>query len=138
MEKHIGSCRCGDLEFHFKGEPLNTIFCYCEECQKLTGSDKWFGLWVPRANFEITKGAPLTYSRVGDSGAEVVYLFCGTCSTVVCAEVTAGDFYSVSATSLKLNPFPPKMAIYVSSSPTWAVLPEDVPNFDILPPGMGR
>ncbi|MDW6002846.1 GFA family protein [Vibrio mangrovi] len=137
MEKHIGNCSCGDIEFYFNNDPINSIFCYCTECQSLTGSDKWFGLWVPRDNFKFTKGTPLSYMRVGDSGKKVNYHFCGTCSTVLCAEVTAGNFYSVSATSLKDNKFTPKMSIYASSAPSWAIFPSDVPKFDALPPGMG-
>lgn len=137
MEEHTGSCNCGDIEYSFKGDPINSIFCYCNECQSLTGSDKWFGLWVPKDNFNFTKGTPSTYSRVGDSGKKVNYQFCGNCSTTLCAEITVGNFYSVSATSLKNNKFNPKMSIYASSAPTWALFPETVPKFDILPPGMG-
>ncbi|WP_086932642.1 GFA family protein [Agarilytica rhodophyticola] len=137
MEKYIGNCSCGDIEFRFDNDPINSIFCYCKECQALTGSDKWFGLWVPRDNFKFTKGTPLVYTRVGSSGKEVNYHFCGMCSTVLCAEVTAGNFYSVSATSLKDNKFTPKMSIYASSAPSWAVFPGGLPKFDKLPPGMG-
>ncbi|MCE2596880.1 GFA family protein [Motilimonas cestriensis] len=134
MEIHTGSCRCGDIEFCFYNDPINSIFCYCKECQALTGSDKWFGLWVARDNFKFTKGAPSTYTRAGNSGKDVNYKFCGTCSTTLCAEVTAGNFYSVSATSLKNNKFNPKMSIYASSAPPWAIFPVDVPKFDALPP----
>ena len=136
MEKHIGNCSCGDIEFSFVNKPINSLFCYCKACQALTGSDKWFGLWVPKDNFKFTKGAPLAYTRVGNSGKDVNYQFCGTGSTVLCAEITVGNFYSVSATSLKDNKYTPKMSIYVSSAPAWAIFPNDVPKFDILPPGM--
>lgn len=136
MERHSGGCRCGDIEFYFDKDPINSIFCYCKECQALTGSDKWFGLWVPEGHFRFTKGTPSTYARVGDSGKDVNYLFCRNCSTVLCAEVTAGNFYSVSATSLKNNKFNPKMSIYASSAPSWAVFPDDVPKFEFIPPGM--
>ena len=137
MEIHLGSCRCGDIEFNFDGDPINSIFCFCKECQALTGSDKWFGLWVPKNNFKFTKGIPSKYTRAGDSRKDVNYLFCNTCSTVMCAEVTVGNFYSVSATSLKNNKFTAKMSIYASSAPPWAIFPDDVPKFDVLPPGMG-
>ena len=137
MEKHIGNCICGDIEFSFDGEPINAIFCYCRECQALTGSDKWFGLWVPIDRFKFTKGTPSSYTRTGDSGKKVIYRFCSTCSSVLCAEVTAGNFYSVSATSLKNNNFAPKMSIYASSASSWAIFPTNVPTFDTLPPGVG-
>ena len=138
MERYVGSCSCGDIEFCFESDPINTVFCYCKECQALTGSDKWFGLWVPKDSFKFTNGAPSTYSRNGSSGKAVNYQFCGRCSTALCAEITAGNFYSVSATTLKNHRFTPKMSIYTSSAPSWATIPSDVPKFDILPPGMGR
>ncbi|WP_370981145.1 GFA family protein [Agaribacterium sp. ZY112] len=138
MRKHIGSCTCGGIEFSFDDGPINSVFCYCSECQTLTGSDKWFGLWVPKDNFKFTKGKASSYARTGGSGKEVAYHFCNTCSSVLCAEVTAGNFYSVSATSLNNNIFTPKMAIYAASAPSWAIFPSDVPTFDILPPEMGR
>jgi len=137
MDEHIGSCSCGDIEFYFESDPINSIFCYCKECQALTGSDKWFGIWVPKDNFKFTKGSPSTYSRVGNSGNDVNYQFCSTCSTALCAEVTVGNFYSVAATSLKNNKFLPKMSIYASSASSWATFPDGVPKFDTLPPGMG-
>lgn len=137
MEKHFGTCRCGGIEFYFDGEPINSIFCYCKECQALTSSDKWFGLWVPKDNFKYTKGSPSRYTRTGASGKPVHYQFCGTCSMALCAEVIAGNFYSVSAASLKNNTFSPRMAIYASSAAPWATFPKGVPKFDILPPGMG-
>ncbi|MFC3120284.1 GFA family protein [Agaribacter flavus] len=134
METQIGSCHCGDIEFCFVHKPINSIFCYCKDCQALTGADKWFGLWIPKDNFTFTKGTPLLYSRVGDSGKAVNYHFCDSCSTVLCAEVTAGNFYSVAATSLKKNTYTPKMSIYAASAPPWAIFPENVPKFDTLPP----
>ena len=138
MTKHIGSCSCGEIEFCFEGEPINSIFCYCKACQAMTGSDKWFGLWVAKNNFTFTKGQPMTYTRAGASGKAVHHLFCGTCSEVLCGEVTIGNFYSVSATSLTDNPFSPQMAIYTASAPKWAVMPDALPRFEYLPPGMGK
>ena len=92
MEKYIGNCSCGDIEFCFDNDPINSIFCYCKACQALTGSDKWFGLWVPRDNFKFTKGTALSHTRVGDSGKEVNYYFCGTNQTALLEEVETKVF----------------------------------------------
>ncbi len=32
------------IEYYFDDEPINSSFCYCRDCQKITGSDKFFGL----------------------------------------------------------------------------------------------
>ncbi len=138
MKKHVGQCACGNIEYCFEGDPINTAFCYCSECQKHTGSDKWFGLWVPTEKFKFTKGDPSTFTRIGDSGKKMNHQFCGNCGTTLAIEVTVGNFYSVAAPTLNDNTFTPNMAIYTASAPTWAVFPEGIPMFDILPPNIGE
>ena len=59
-------------------------------------------------------------------------------SPIIAAEVTVGQFYSVGVSTLDENSdIRPSMAIYTASAPPWANYPENVPKFDILPPGMG-
>jgi len=138
MIVHRGLCGCGKIEYVFEDDPINAAFCYCHECQIHTGSDKWFGLWVPAEKFNFTKGTPSNFTRLGDSGKEMNHKFCAICATTLCIEVTVGGFYSVSASTLSKNNFFPKMAIYTASAPEWAVFPPGVPKFDVLPPEMSR
>lgn len=135
MKHKTGSCACGQVTYAYTGDPLNTVFCYCKQCQIHTGSDKWFGVWAHKDNFTFTKGMPATFARIGDSGQETHYKFCQNCGTTVCAEVTVGNFYSISASTLhdKEN-LRPAMLIYTAYAPAWATIPDDVPNYDILPP----
>ena len=35
-----GSYGCGALKYSVEGEAINSVFCYCKECQVHTGSDK--------------------------------------------------------------------------------------------------
>jgi hypothetical protein len=134
-EKMTGQCACGKVEFCFEGDPINSAFCYCTECQKHTGSDKWFGLWIPLDNLSFTKGSPSTYTRLGDSEKAMNHKFCSHCGTTLCVEVTVGNFYSVAVSTLKeANQFSPNICIYTASAPSWAVFPEGVPKFDVLPP----
>ncbi|NRA72072.1 MAG: GFA family protein [Gammaproteobacteria bacterium] len=138
MEQWQGGCSCGDVQYQFEGEPMNSVFCYCKECQISSGSDKWFGLWVAPDKFKIIKGSPQSYSRQGDSGQPINYLFCGSCGTTLYADVTVAKFYSVAATTLADDrDLTPKMAIYTASAPSWALFPVGVPKFDILPPSVG-
>ena len=137
MEKHIGKCSCGKIEYCFEGEPINSAFCYCHECQTHTGSDKWFGLWVPIDKFKFTKGTPSIFTRLGDSGKDMHHKFCADCGTNLCVEVTVANLYSVAASTLSNNnEYTPNMLIYTASAPKWAVFPEGIPKFDILPPEM--
>lgn len=138
MNNYSGQCGCSALKYNITAEPLNTAFCYCKECQIHTGSDKWFGVWIAKDSFELTEGTPSIFTRKGDSGEDMHHLFCSECGVTVAVEVTVAGFYSVAATTLDGNPdITPAMAIYTASAPKWAVFPDGIPKFDILPPDMG-
>lgn len=135
MKHQTGSCACGQVAYAFSGEPFNTVFCYCQQCQIHTGSDKWFGVWIHKDNFTFTKGMPTTFTRTGDSGQNTHYKFCKTCGTTVCAEISVGNFYSIAASTLHdKNNLTPAMLIYTAYAPSWATRPEGIPDYDILPP----
>ena len=68
---YTGRCGCGEIELEFSVEPINAVFCYCTDCQRDTGSDKWFGLWVPTDKLVFTAGEPQTFTRQGSSGKPV-------------------------------------------------------------------
>jgi len=137
MSVKNGSCGCGNLKYSVEGEPINSMFCYCKACQITTGSDKWFGAWIPKDNFKIVSGSPVIFTRKGDSGSDMNYLFCEKCGVTICAEVTIGNFYSVAVSTLDDSKgIAPTMAIYTASAPSWAVFPEGVPRFEILPPDL--
>lgn len=84
MEKYEGSCACGTIRYFFEGEPINSAFCYCKECQVHTGSDKWFVLWVPKDKFSLTKGSPSPFTRKGDSGKRHLSVLWGLRHNLVC------------------------------------------------------
>ena len=139
MRTRNGSCGCGQLRYSVQGDPINTVFCYCTECQAHTGSDKSFGAWFPTSTFSITQGTPTTYTRKGNSGENMNHLFCAKCGVTIAAEVTVADFYSVAVSSLEEhNDFSPAMLIYTASAPEWAVFPAGVAKYEVLPPGMGE
>lgn len=133
-----GRCNCGALTFSCSGSPINAVFCYCKACQRHTTSDKFFGLWFPKDQFHITKGKPITFNRLGDSGKNVVMHFCETCGCDIAGFIEVGNFYSVAAAALDNNEaLRPKMLIYTDHAKPWAVYPENVPKYKILPPELG-
>ena len=38
MEIRRGGCRCGQVRYEVRGEPLKTGLCHCTDCRKETGS----------------------------------------------------------------------------------------------------
>ena len=136
MSTYHGSCDCGNIQYEFQDEPVNTVFCYCRTCQLHTNSDKWFGVWVPFDKFKLVKGTPSSFTALGDSGSETHRLFCGNCSTVLGLKCDGFDLYSLSASTIAGgDKLLPKMLIYTSVAPAWATFPAGIPKYDILPPG---
>jgi hypothetical protein len=130
-----GRCGCGKITYTVEGKPIEQAFCYCTECQKYTGSDKFFGAWYARDQFKIISGKPSLFTRTGASGKNINIMFCSTCGVKIGADVESADFYSISVNSLDDNTaFAPTMAIFAASAPRWANFPEGIPRFDILPP----
>ncbi len=132
----VGKCACGDIEFGFTGEPINTYFCCCLECQKISGSDKILLNAIPVTNFKQLKGSPSTYSRLGKSGNKVTNYFCSNCGLVLYARPHAVEFYGVPVVRLE-NPekYQPKMAIHTANVPSWSTLPEGIKCFAGTPHG---
>lgn len=138
MSVVTGKCDCGKIEFECTEEPINSVFCYCTDCQQRTNSDKWFGLWIREDGFAITKGTPETFSRKGSSGMNMVHHFCKDCGNNFAVYSETGKFYTVSVTTLdEPSGYAPQMSIYTSSAPPWATFPEDVPKFKNIPVSMG-
>ena len=118
MSTNFGRCDCGNIEYEFQDNPINTVFCYCKTCQLHTNSDKWFGVWVPFNKFKITKGTPSSFTAIGDSGKETHRLFCGDCATPIGLKCDGFDLYSLSASTIKGGKtLRPKMLIYTSFAP---------------------
>lgn len=135
MSTNHGRCDCGQLEYEFQDEPMNTVFCYCKTCQLHTNSDKWFGVWVAEDKFKFVKGSPSSFTALGDSGKETHRLFCGNCATPIGLKCDGFDMYSLSASTIDGgDKLLPKMLIYTSLAPDWATFPEGIPKYDILPP----
>ena len=134
-----GSCQCGKVSFEFTGDPINQVFCYCTDCQKRTGSDKWFGIWVPSVNLEYTgEEKPVSYTTQDDAGNDIHCHTCPNCGVSLSVEFTSAGFHTVAASCIEgNNEFRPLLAIFTASAPQWAILPADIPLFDKLPPEMG-
>ena len=133
-----GSCDCGQVRFEFTGDPINQVFCYCTDCQLRTGSDKWFGIWVPSDNFKyLGQTVPIKYTTKNEAGGNISCYTCPNCGVSLSTEFEFAGFHTVAASSIEDNDdFKPKMAIFASSAAKWAILPTDIPVFDKLPPEM--
>ena len=77
-----GGCQCGAIRYTADlAEALTLYRCHCRECQKQSSSAFGLSMILPEAAFEVTQGAPESWSRGSDSGRPVHCFFCATCGS---------------------------------------------------------
>ena len=129
-----GGCRCGAMRYEAAAEPLFTVNCFCNDCQKFYGGDKSSAVVFPRDAVEIA--GEVTYFEVtGGSGQPVSRGFCPTCGTPLFGfPEIAGHLMSVTAGSLDdASWFRPAMNVYTCRAQPWAQMAEGIPSFEKLP-----
>lgn len=81
---HVGSCKCGAIQFQIDQEPVWTGYCHCGDCRKATGA--------PVSAFVIFKKEDVQWSgdarREHKPSSEVTRSFCGTCGSPISYEHT--------------------------------------------------
>lgn len=82
MSVNHGGCLCGAVRYATVSSPLRVTICHCRFCQRATGSAYMVEPVFAKTDFEITSGAPATYSLASQgSGKQVTIHFCATCGT---------------------------------------------------------
>src|ERR1700738_959330 len=72
-----GGCPCEAVRFEVTAMPLLVYACDCTECQRWSGSAFSMSMPVAANTFSLTRGTPKSYRRIGASGVESTYWFCG-------------------------------------------------------------
>ena len=126
---NIASCHCGGFKAHVAADVTRTSVCFCNACQKRTGSLCGYAAAFPGESVRF-EGISTSYTRIGDEGGEVKQQFCPTCATTVAwtnsgmpgkAIVALGCFPNAAA-------FPaPTFSVYEDFAHKWLVqaLPAD-------------
>jgi len=134
---HSGRCLCGKVSFDTGTDPLWTTICFCQFCQRATGSDRMIEPIFERAGFTFTKDNPSVYTLISDGSRKRIHVhFCKECGTKLALTFerwpdrigvyvgTLDDPASISAT--KEN----SKYIFVSEARRGTILPPGVKIFD--------
>jgi hypothetical protein len=122
-----GGCLCGALRFEAHGAPQYMGHCYCRDCQKASGSG-----FIPFMGFAADKvtftGEARQFASPSARGGEAVRNFCPECGSLVFGGIVGVDQqHTIYAGTLDdPSAFKPTMAIFNSTRPAWARLPEGV------------
>jgi hypothetical protein len=138
MTKPItGRCLCGAIRYSITGEPMMMGHCHCEDCRRSSGSGHSSHLAVTEAGVTIT-GAPKGYGRAADSGHVVTRFFCETCGAALYStnDAMPGMMFIRASSLDDLEVFKPQMHVYASRAASWDRPSDNVPVFEVMPPGM--
>jgi hypothetical protein len=134
QRRYAGGCLCGALRYEAVGEPSGTGHCYCADCQKASGSGFVPFMGFPKSAVRFT-GASKQFISKAARGTDAVRNSCPTCASLVFGGVVGkSESFTIYAGSLD-DPslFHPKIAIFASSRPHWAIIPEGLTVFDRMP-----
>ncbi|KQZ15435.1 aldehyde-activating protein [Mesorhizobium sp. Root554] len=85
-----GGCHCGAITYEAEVDPDKTSICHCTDCQQLTGTAFRVTVLAPEDKYEVTKGTPKVYIKLGESGAKRAQAFCPECGSHLYA-TSVGD-----------------------------------------------
>jgi len=74
-----GSCQCGNVNYEVIEEPLITVACHCQDCQKLSTSAFSVSMILKRTGFKIVSGELKSWERPTAAGGVAVCWFCPDC-----------------------------------------------------------
>jgi hypothetical protein len=80
-----GHCLCGAVSYRIDAEPVMTIICHCDDCQRSSGSPYSLNVIVPRDALSIEEDGTLaTYETTGtDTGEPRERKFCSRCGSTM-------------------------------------------------------
>ena len=117
MSDTTGGCLCGQVRYRIVGEPLVSLLCHCQMCQRASGSAFAPLMFVRADEIKVTSGELKSYK----SSIQAEREFCVQCgSTLFFNRFSRSDIRGVMVGSLD-NPhvFKPAMQVCMSSSVAW-------------------
>jgi hypothetical protein len=126
------NCNCGDLTIRVEGDPEFVAVCYCEFCQRRTGSVLGVSAYFTDAQVLEIKGATTCYERKQDGDRMLYYYFCPRCSggTHWTTEWHAGHT-GISAGAFFDSEFPkPERAVMTKHAQPWLTLAPDIQTIE--------
>ena len=124
-----GGCFCGEIRYQITGEPVIQLYCFCEDCLSIIGTDGYAGYMVKDADFLLTNGSPSTHKKLSKHGRTVKRHFCGTCGTNLWGQTEIGLVSVAAGTLDDRSVFKPTKKVFFHDAPEWARVPDELEEF---------
>ena len=129
-----GSCQCGEVRYSLTAEPLMTYACYCQNCQKRTGSAFSMGLIVSAATLQV-EGRLSSWERQSDQGVTNVRFSCAACGNVIYGHgLDQPELLKLQAGTLEdAREVVPEVHLWTCRAQRWLELPPEAPRYERQP-----
>ena len=135
MDKDLtGSCQCGAITFAVAAPALLTYACFCNSCQKRTGSAFSMGLIIPTDALQLS-GELSAWSRTSDDGNTNTRYSCADCGNIIygVGESSPGLAKLQAGLLDDTRELEPEVYIWARSKQAWVTLPQRARPFDTQP-----
>jgi hypothetical protein len=87
-----GRCLCGEVTYEITGDPLATVVCHCDHCQRQSGGAFSVNVVLHTSQLSLS-GTLQTFEETGehDDGVYVRRRFCGACGSPIVSELVRTD-----------------------------------------------
>lgn len=130
--KYRGGCACGAIRVELAAEPAGPYQCFCRQCQSVSGGNAAIFVMLPRKDFHIVEGEPVSHEQETGSGREASRSFCGRCGTPIFSEPRSAEgMVAVKLGAIEKAPWESVKAIFwTSEMPRWAIIDPNAKQFE--------
>lgn len=118
-----GHCLCGAVSYTSDADPVTTVVCHCDDCQRQSGAAFSVNVLVMGDALAIEgEDALRSYETIGDeSGAPRYRKFCATCGSPILTELTDMEgMVAIKAGTLDDRSWlEPEMAVWCDRKHPW-------------------
>ena len=113
-----GGCRCGQIRFAVRGEPLGGVACHCRDCQYMSGGAANLTWVFQRSDFQIEQGTPRCFKAKQSSGGT---FFCPECGVQMYSKPDSNEaLIAIKVGALDdATGFAVDADMWMSSAPSW-------------------
>ena len=130
-----GHCLCRAVSYTINAKPFRMAQCHCKDCQRASGTGHMSLAFFKKDDVVIV-GKTASYPSTADSGNINTRHFCPTCGSRVYGENSGRPgVIGIAVGCLDKNDwFSTQAVVYTKRRAAWDKTPEDVPNFEQMPP----
>lgn len=134
-QSHQGACLCSQVTYEIKDNMGIFQYCHCSRCRKFTGSAHASNLFVKSDDFAWLSGAGLVGCYNPPDTKYFATAFCTICGSSLPWNSKGGNVVVIPAGTLEQDPeIQPQWNVFCDSKAPWYINPEELPQYQQLPP----